>query len=74
MVVVNSYIIWREQARKKDPTVKWDPNEFTRALAGSMFTYEARKLSSVPPMIENLSKTAEELRVAYQKKLRRLPI
>ena len=38
LTIVNCYILWREQARKKNPKVYWDPNDFTKALAGSLFT------------------------------------
>jgi hypothetical protein len=39
MTVVNYYILWREQTRKKNDKVRWDPDEFTRALADSLFTW-----------------------------------
>jgi hypothetical protein len=65
MMVVNCYIIWREQARKKNDKVRWDPYEFTRALTGSLFT--CRQDLSHKPDFASPRKVAGGLRVGIPK-------
>jgi hypothetical protein len=38
--LTNCFILWRLQARKKDPKADWDPVEFNRALRDSLIIYD----------------------------------
>ncbi|SRR6266511_4385877 len=38
MVVVNCYILWREQAKKKNSKIRWNLNDFSNALVRSILT------------------------------------
>lgn len=40
IVIVNCFILWRLQARKKIPGVNWDPVQFNRALADALLVYD----------------------------------
>jgi len=42
ITLTNCFLLWRLQARRKDPKVDWDPVEFNRYLASALFVYDPK--------------------------------
>jgi hypothetical protein len=40
IIVMNCYILWRLQVRRRTPDINWDPVEFNRALADALLVYD----------------------------------
>jgi hypothetical protein len=70
IILTNCFILWKMQARRKDPKANWDPVEFNRALVDSLMIYnpsQARS-STANQVIINSVPTAIETVQASQKK------
>jgi hypothetical protein len=87
ITLTNCFILWRLQARRKDPRVDWDPVEFNRALRDSLFAINLSQEHSpeIDQPITNSSRQATEVcgvnpeiteasrRVKYQVTQRKIP-
>jgi hypothetical protein len=64
--ITNCYLLWRIQARRKAPHVRWNPKEFSKALASTLFVFQDEKPTE-PPLHISPEKIAGDLPIGIPK-------